>query len=216
MSRASVAPLSLDPKHVSCIRGRTVVTCSMCAGNAPRYVQIFFFFTYFCSGLAQAQCSGWIFFPICHTFIIIQVAKFVYSNLSNSETQHSLYISPLFSFFFPPKEPITQLNNPPTRDSVCSRCDGHGFNVFICATCNPTAVTAASSAKGAAVTNTSSSATSAASSAAVSTSSSRGASVSGSPSNSIGAGASTRSWGRSDRRDGHGPGGIGTRSSRGV
>lgn len=214
MSRASVAPLSLDPKHVSCIRGRTVVTCSMCAGNAPRYVQIFFLLPISVQDSHKHNVlDGSSFLSAMH------LLSYKLQNLSIPIYQTLKLNIPcifLLSSRFFPKEPITQLNNPPTRDSVCSRCDGHGFNVFICATCNPTAVTAASSAKGAAVTNTSSSATSAASSAAVSTSSSRGASVSGSPSNSIGAGASTRSWGRSDRRDGHGPGGIGTRSSRGV
>ncbi|KAJ5816619.1 hypothetical protein N7447_008852 [Penicillium robsamsonii] len=28
--------LNLDPEHISCIGGRTVVTCKGCAGNAPR------------------------------------------------------------------------------------------------------------------------------------------------------------------------------------
>ncbi|KAJ5970854.1 uncharacterized protein N7479_000772 [Penicillium vulpinum] len=27
---------NLDPEHISCIGGRTVVTCKGCAGNAPR------------------------------------------------------------------------------------------------------------------------------------------------------------------------------------
>ncbi|KAJ5357384.1 hypothetical protein N7541_004542 [Penicillium brevicompactum] len=27
---------NLDPEHISCIGGRTVVTCKSCAGNAPR------------------------------------------------------------------------------------------------------------------------------------------------------------------------------------
>lgn len=31
--------LNLDPSHISCIGGRTVLTCRNCAGNAPRYVE---------------------------------------------------------------------------------------------------------------------------------------------------------------------------------
>ncbi|KAJ5780760.1 hypothetical protein N7457_005920 [Penicillium paradoxum] len=27
---------NLDPEHISCIGGRTVITCKSCAGNAPR------------------------------------------------------------------------------------------------------------------------------------------------------------------------------------
>jgi hypothetical protein len=36
---SSIQPLlNLDPEHISCIGGRTVVTCKGCAGNAPRYI----------------------------------------------------------------------------------------------------------------------------------------------------------------------------------
>ncbi|KAJ5539662.1 hypothetical protein N7513_007994 [Penicillium frequentans] len=52
--------LNLDPGHISCIGGRTVLTCRNCAGNAP-------------------------------------------------------------------------------RGSICTSCQGRGFNIFICARCNPAA-----------------------------------------------------------------------------
>lgn len=38
MANWNIAPVSLDPRHESCVGGRTVLTCSMCAGNPPRYV----------------------------------------------------------------------------------------------------------------------------------------------------------------------------------
>ncbi|KAJ5925640.1 hypothetical protein N7454_008279 [Penicillium verhagenii] len=54
---------SLDPGHISCIGGRTALTCRNCAGNAP-------------------------------------------------------------------------------RGSICTSCDGRGFNIFVCAHCNPAAAAA--------------------------------------------------------------------------
>ncbi|KAJ5210573.1 hypothetical protein N7472_000712 [Penicillium cf. griseofulvum] len=56
--------LSLDPEHISCVGGRTVVTCKGCAGNAP-------------------------------------------------------------------------------RETICHGCNGCGFNIFVCAHCNPAAAAAA-------------------------------------------------------------------------
>lgn len=38
MTTSTPSTFSLDPDHISCIGGRTVVTCQNCAGNAPRYV----------------------------------------------------------------------------------------------------------------------------------------------------------------------------------
>lgn len=37
MASSTQSLLNLDPEHISCIGGRTVVTCKGCAGNAPRY-----------------------------------------------------------------------------------------------------------------------------------------------------------------------------------
>ncbi|KAF4771849.1 hypothetical protein N7455_008252 [Penicillium solitum] len=36
MASSTQSLLNLDPEHISCIGGRTVVTCKGCAGNAPR------------------------------------------------------------------------------------------------------------------------------------------------------------------------------------
>ncbi|KAJ5692960.1 hypothetical protein N7462_002383 [Penicillium macrosclerotiorum] len=36
MATSNLSILDLDPNHISCIGGRTVVTCRHCAGNAPR------------------------------------------------------------------------------------------------------------------------------------------------------------------------------------
>ena len=30
--------VELDPQHISCVGGRTIITCPDCAGNAPRYI----------------------------------------------------------------------------------------------------------------------------------------------------------------------------------
>ncbi|KAJ5115136.1 hypothetical protein NUU61_000895 [Penicillium alfredii] len=38
MANSTLAILHLDPDHISCIGGRTVLTCRSCAGNAPRYI----------------------------------------------------------------------------------------------------------------------------------------------------------------------------------
>lgn len=38
MASSTQSLLNLDPEHISCIGGRTVVTCKGCAGNAPRYI----------------------------------------------------------------------------------------------------------------------------------------------------------------------------------
>lgn len=40
MAASTHSIFTLDPDHISCIGGRTVVTCQNCAGNAPRYVPI--------------------------------------------------------------------------------------------------------------------------------------------------------------------------------
>lgn len=36
MASSTQSMMNLDPEHISCIGGRTVVTCKGCAGNAPR------------------------------------------------------------------------------------------------------------------------------------------------------------------------------------
>ncbi|KGO37164.1 hypothetical protein PEX1_076330 [Penicillium expansum] len=36
MASSTQSLFSLDPEHISCVGGRTVVTCKGCAGNAPR------------------------------------------------------------------------------------------------------------------------------------------------------------------------------------
>ncbi|OGE49577.1 hypothetical protein PENARI_c020G07289 [Penicillium arizonense] len=36
MASSTNSLLNLDPQHISCIGGRTVLTCKSCAGNAPR------------------------------------------------------------------------------------------------------------------------------------------------------------------------------------
>ncbi|KAJ5306075.1 hypothetical protein N7508_005090 [Penicillium antarcticum] len=35
MATSTNSFLNLDPQHISCIGGRTVLTCKSCAGNAP-------------------------------------------------------------------------------------------------------------------------------------------------------------------------------------
>ncbi|KAJ5864898.1 uncharacterized protein N7529_006814 [Penicillium soppii] len=87
MSSSTNALFTLDPEHVSCIGGRTVVTCKSCAGNAPRYI---------------------------HT-----------SDFDPSTNAKA---------------------NALTRGSICATCNGRGFNIFVCAHCNPAAAAAAARA----------------------------------------------------------------------
>ena len=84
MASSTNALLNLDPEHISCIGGRTVVTCKSCAGNAPRYI----------------------------------------------------YTTPT----------QTYKSNTSPRGSICSSCNGRGFNIFVCAHCNPAAAAAAARA----------------------------------------------------------------------
>ncbi|KAJ5592706.1 hypothetical protein N7537_009610 [Penicillium hordei] len=67
MASPTQSLLNLDPEHISCIGGRTVVTCKGCAGNAP-------------------------------------------------------------------------------RGAICLSCNGRGFNIFVCAHCNPAVAAAAARA----------------------------------------------------------------------
>ncbi|KAJ5482646.1 hypothetical protein N7475_001458 [Penicillium sp. IBT 31633x] len=93
MANITNALLNLDPEHISCIGGKTVITCKGCAGNAPRYVPI------------STKTSTP---PFTSTHTI----------------------------------PITNTNQLP-RGEICTSCKGRGFNIFICAHCNPTAAATA-------------------------------------------------------------------------
>ena len=42
MANNQASIYNLDPGHISCIGGRTVLTCRHCAGNAPRYMEFHF------------------------------------------------------------------------------------------------------------------------------------------------------------------------------
>lgn len=87
MASSTQSLLNLDPEHISCIGGRTVVTCKGCAGNAPRYTP-----------------------------------------------------APNIAF-------ITPNTNPIPRGAICLSCNGRGFNIFVCAHCNPAAAAAAAAAR---------------------------------------------------------------------